>query len=331
MSNLLEASNITDRRPVILSAANRPRILFVDDEERILRALQSMFRLEYDVSTTTDSRLVGDMLKREHFHVIVSDQRMPEMQGVEVLRTAREVSPNTVRLLLTGFADLAAIIGSVNEGEIFRYVSKPWDNEELSEHIASAANTGIALAAAASAKQQHAPAAQESPVADYGEPLNVLYVDRDGRLMHEFRADSVPGLQTHWAATSSDALDIMQRQVISIVVAAVDGKDRENVDFLNVLNVKHPHIVSLVVASVGDSTMLINLINVVRVFRVVFRPVRPTISKLYLTSARKQAMQFHTAPILLRTQQPHRASRSATLLNGFGQRLLSIKTLFGRA
>lgn len=331
MSNLHEASSTTDRQPVSASVPRRPRILFVDDEERILRALQAMFRMDYDVSTTTDGRLVSDMLKREHFHVIVSDQRMPEMQGVEVLRTAREVSPNTVRLLLTGFADLAAIMGSVNEGEIFRYISKPWDNEELAEHIASAADTGIALAAAAVTKEAHVVAAQAAPAESWGEPINLLYVDRDGRLMHEFRADSVPGLQAQWAATSADALEIMQRQAISIVVAAVDGKDRENVDFLNVLNVRHPHIVSLVVASVGDSTMLINLINVVRVFRVVFRPVRPTISKLYLTSAMKQAMQFQTAPILLRTQQPHRGSRSAALFNGFGQRLLSIKTLFGRA
>ncbi|MEZ5477768.1 MAG: response regulator [Thiolinea sp.] len=82
---------------------SKPKILFVDDEERILNSLRALFRLNYDVTVTTDGYHALELLQREHFHLLVSDQRMPVMQGVELLRRARNVSPNTVRILLTGF------------------------------------------------------------------------------------------------------------------------------------------------------------------------------------------------------------------------------------
>jgi len=93
----------------------------------------------------------------------------------------------------------------------------------------------------------------------------------------------------------------------------------------------HPHIVLLVVASAGDSPLLIKLINAVRVFRVVFRPVKPTIGKLYLTSAMRQAELIRDAPALLQTQKTHNSERATALFAGFGQRLLSIKSIFTRS
>lgn len=121
-------------------------ILFVDDEERILRSLKMLFKSQYNVKTTTDGNEAIEILKNNPVHVLVSDQRMPIMPGVEVLRQAREVSPNTMRLLLTGYSDLTAIVGSVNEGEIFRYINKPWDNQEIKTTIEKAAEIGISLA-----------------------------------------------------------------------------------------------------------------------------------------------------------------------------------------
>ncbi|MEN9434155.1 MAG: hypothetical protein RLZZ422_1744 [Pseudomonadota bacterium] len=130
-----------------LQAAPKPKILFVDDEERILNSLKALFRLHYDVTVSTDGYHALELLKREHFHLLVSDQRMPIMQGVDLLRQAKTISPQTVRILLTGFSDLAAIVGSVNEGEVYRFINKPWDNDELQDIIASAVKIGVDLAA----------------------------------------------------------------------------------------------------------------------------------------------------------------------------------------
>ena len=106
---------------------SKPTLLLIDDEERILRSLRMLFFIGYDVRTTTDPDEAIRILREEKVHVIVSDQRMPVMQGSELLRIARETSPATMRILLTGYSDLDASIASVNEGEVFRYLMKPWN------------------------------------------------------------------------------------------------------------------------------------------------------------------------------------------------------------
>jgi len=328
MSTIVEAPNASRQKSLGSLNGKRARVLFVDDDERILRALQSMFRLEYNVSITTNGRLVGDMLKREHFHIIVSDQRMPEVQGIEVLRTAREVSPNTMRLLLTGFADLAAIVGSVNEGEIFRYISKPWDNAELSEIIADAASIGIALANSTQQSSHKSAATPPLRAPSAGELINVLYIDRQGQLIRECKPDLVNGLHAIWAAGPEEALDIMQKHAVSMVVAAVDREDKANIDFLNILKVKHPHIVAIVVASAADSALLIGLIHTVRIFRVIFRPIKPGVCQMYFAAALKQVMSFRNAPTLLMTQRTSPNPGTVSLLANIGQRLQSVKSFF---
>ncbi|MBC7802286.1 MAG: protein kinase, partial [Candidatus Parcubacteria bacterium] len=130
-------------------AVRRPAALFVDDEERVLNALSHLFRDLYEIETATSGAQALERMRERRFHVLVSDQRMPEMPGVELLRQAKDAAPGTVRLLLTGYSDLAAIVGSVNEGEVFRFVSKPWQEEDLCATIAEAVDVAIALEAAA--------------------------------------------------------------------------------------------------------------------------------------------------------------------------------------
>ena len=118
----------------------------IDDEERILTALKSLFRSRYHVFTTTDGNKALDFLRKYQMHVIISDQRMPIMPGVELLRRSREISPRSVRILLTGYSDLAAIVGSINDGEVYRFISKPWDNTDLQTIVAEAATIALQLA-----------------------------------------------------------------------------------------------------------------------------------------------------------------------------------------
>ncbi|MBC7803619.1 MAG: protein kinase, partial [Candidatus Parcubacteria bacterium] len=131
------------------AAVRRPGVLFVDDEERVLNALSYLFRDTYEVEIANGGAAALERLQSRRFHVLVSDQRMPEMPGVELLRQAKGIAPGTVRLLLTGYSDLAAIVGSVNESEVFRFVSKPWQEEDLRATLAEAVDVAIALEAAA--------------------------------------------------------------------------------------------------------------------------------------------------------------------------------------
>lgn len=106
-------------------------ILIVDDEKDNLEALKRLLRSEYEVSVTDSAFEALKMIQKETFHVIVSDQRMPEMTGVELLEKSKAICPNTTRILLTGYTDVESVIGAINRGNIYRYVAKPWDPEDL--------------------------------------------------------------------------------------------------------------------------------------------------------------------------------------------------------
>lgn len=110
----------------------RPTILFVDDEENILNALVRLFRKEdYEVFTATSGAAGLKILEEKDISLILSDHRMPGMTGVDFLSRAKEISPNSIRIMLTGYADLEASIAAINKGEVYRFISKPWNDEEL--------------------------------------------------------------------------------------------------------------------------------------------------------------------------------------------------------
>ena len=107
-------------------------VLVVDDEPNILSALRRMLRANgYRVQTAPGGSEALALLAQAPVDLIISDMRMPEMNGAEFLRRSRERVPEAVRILLTGYADIGSTIDAVNNGEIFRYVSKPWDDAAL--------------------------------------------------------------------------------------------------------------------------------------------------------------------------------------------------------
>ncbi|MCB4363416.1 EAL domain-containing protein [Hydrogenophaga taeniospiralis] len=120
----------------------RPRrrtLLLVDDEAAILSSLKRLFRRDgYHILTATSGRQGLELLASQPVDVIVSDQRMPEMTGIEFLREAKRLYPNTVRLTLSGYTDLQSIIEAVNEGSVYKFLTKPWDDDLLRNHVAKA-------------------------------------------------------------------------------------------------------------------------------------------------------------------------------------------------
>lgn len=115
-------------------------VLFVDDEENILRALRRLFMDEpFPVLTADSGEAALKLLAgRDDLAVIVSDQRMPGMSGVELLEQVREAAPQAVRILLTGYADISAAVDSINRGRVYRYITKPWQDEELLQTVRTA-------------------------------------------------------------------------------------------------------------------------------------------------------------------------------------------------
>src|SRR5271169_3873816 len=106
-------------------------LLVVDDEADLVHSVQDLLRFDYRVLGATRATDGLKIMEQEPIHIVMSDQRMPEMNGVEFLKRLRERYPDTVRLLFTAYADIKAVIDAINQGNVYRYISKPWEPQEL--------------------------------------------------------------------------------------------------------------------------------------------------------------------------------------------------------
>ncbi len=123
-----------------LGRVSKPGVLVVDDEPQIVESLTDLLRRDYHVFGTDDVELALDILKKNDISIVLTDQRMPKTTGAELLARAAAISPDTFRVLLTGYSDIQAVVQAVNEGRMYYYLSKPWDTEKLLDMVANAAN-----------------------------------------------------------------------------------------------------------------------------------------------------------------------------------------------
>jgi len=107
------------------------KILIVDDEHPNLRALQRLFRDDYELLLAASGEEALELLRKHDIALLITDQRMPGMTGIELLKKTVPLRPKMVRMILTGYTDLDALVEAINCGQVYRYVTKPWSNEEL--------------------------------------------------------------------------------------------------------------------------------------------------------------------------------------------------------
>jgi serine/threonine-protein kinase len=291
-------------RPV--SSAHKPRLLVVDDEERILSALKSVFRDDYHVFATSDCEHALAFVAKYSVHAIVSDQRMPGMAGVELLRRAKEIAPGSMRILLTGYADLAAIVGSINDGEIYRFVAKPWDNNELRSIVREAVAVSIELADL-----------PPPPTMQRRSDRALLVVDADGELYRSIRellADIGPVRQ---ATGPEAAMDELAAGDVAVVLFDIDaGNPSDNANLIKTLKQDHPQLLTLVATEASDSELMIGLINEAQIFRFINKPVALKSLRGHLIAALERARQFEQAPQLVLRQAPEMTSHPRLALPG---------------
>jgi response regulator RpfG family c-di-GMP phosphodiesterase len=113
-------------------------VLYLDDEMHNLTAFRASFRRNFNVFTAINAIDAKEVLEKEDIHVIVTDQRMPVTTGVDFLESIIPLFPKPIRILLTGYADINAVIDSINRGHVYSYIQKPWSEEELKTSIQKA-------------------------------------------------------------------------------------------------------------------------------------------------------------------------------------------------
>lgn len=279
----------------------RATVLFVDDERYILMSLSSLFRSSYRVLSTTDPNEALEIVRREKVDVIVSDQRMPQMLGAELLRRVRRVSPGTMRILLTGYSDMSSVISSINDGEVFRFINKPWTNEEMRTLVASAVqiarNTVNVIPPEGEEELAEAAPVKVSPI-DAG----VLVIDDEGDLADVCRDVMENSSRCFVVRDLDSALRVLDRENVDVVVSDVSVAGQDVSDFVKVLKAMHPAISTIVTSRNLDSNVAINLINEGQIYRYLKRPVQKGMMRLSLMSAARHVSNVRAVPEL---QQRH--------------------------
>ena len=301
--------------PAASPAEPKPTLLFVDDEERILRSLRMLFAANYRVLVTTSGHEALEILKREKVHALISDQRMPAMAGVDLLRQAREIVPDTMRLLLTGYSDIEAIVGSINDGEVFRYISKPWNADEIRAIVGEAA--GIAQ----SLERSPAP---DSPRADA--PIQrLLLIDDCPDTASELKAlieESFPRMfALDWATNLGEAMTILEQKNVSIVVSELQVGREDMTPLLKTLKRFKPHVVTIVLTSFRDAAQLVGLINQGQVHRFLPKPMRKVMTVRGIQSGIERSRQIQQRPEQARR---HAVDAAPQVDPGLLQRLRSL-------
>ena len=285
--------------PAPARTIRRPSVLFVDDEERVLNALRFLFRDDYDVETAASGAAAMERLRARRFNVLVSDQRMPEMLGVDLLREARHLAPGTVRLLLTGYSDLAAIVGSVNESEVFRFVSKPWDEAELRATLAEAVDVAIALEIAALAPAPALP--PDATVLIVGDPALARAARELGKEVYRVIE----------AADPDSALQALAEHEVAALVCDVDAA-RDAASLLRVLKRQSPQTQLIATSEVTDSETIIGLINEARILRFLRKPVNIALLQAAITAGLQRYARIAKSPEWLRSEGAKKRPRPAT-------------------
>lgn len=114
------------------------KILYVDDEENNLQAFKATFRRDYKIFLAISAQKGREILENEEVDIIITDQRMPEVTGVEFLESVIPLHPKPIRLLLTGYTDIQAVIDAINKGQVYHYLTKPWEEDYLRTVIKNA-------------------------------------------------------------------------------------------------------------------------------------------------------------------------------------------------
>lgn len=272
---------------------SRIRVLCIDDEARILRALKALFR-DMEVYTTTDPGEAIRWSREKDIDVVVCDQRMPKMQGIEVLREIRLAHPRAMRILLTGYADLNAVLGSVNEGEVFRYINKPWDNTELRETVHLACKIA-----------RDTPALQDKPIDEFDKEqarrqVGILVIEDDPETQQRMREILQPHYQVRFVTSPERALHVLEQHETGVVISETAGQHGDFTALIKALKQYHPHIATVVVTDRANAQVAIDLINEGQVFRLLLKPVRMGSCRLSVDAAVGRYWQLKQNPTAAR-------------------------------
>lgn len=278
--------------------SNKIKLLFVDDDPQSIIILRLLFDKKYAVFTACSGESALKVIEREQIHVVVSDQIMPGMLGHELLHKVAKLSPYTMRILTTAYTDMPSLTQSINEGEIFRFIMKPWQTDELRESIEKAIEI-------AEKTRLTMPMIERKALAAVAKAANVgvLLLDADKTVQDAFKDEYVGLYPLYFADDIAQALDILVSNNIGILVADPAENSTDIVDFILLLKEQFPAISTIIQTAMSDPSIAVRLINHGQVMRYLHKPVSRSLMTRSLTKAMQKSQNAQNDPILLQRYQ----------------------------
>jgi len=259
----------------------------------VTSALKAIFRREYDVLIANSGADALTVLEKNKIDVLVSDQRMPHMLGSELLSKVSKLYPQTMRILLTGFMDKQAIVDSINEGEVYRFINKPWRNEEMREVVAEAALASeipvIPMSPATLTAEHHkasnsdatqgndpviAQTAANAALKNSGDQA-LLMMEQQKDIRHQIRkfcSDQeimIYGTQNIEQAVAAAT----SRESIGVAVIELSEDTKTALQTINLLKRARPELITIALTEEYDAHTAVDLINQGQVFKYLAKPL----------------------------------------------------------
>jgi len=255
-------------------------LLFVDDEPQIITSLNALFKTDYNVFTATNGPNALEIVRDNKIHIIVSDQRMYAILGLELLKSVKDLSPETIPILMIGYADMALAIKSLNNGEIFRFIEKPWNNVQFKQNIAIAAEHSSEQAG-----------------------VNLLLIDESIDTCAKVHRLCGHKYTVFCANNMDQALLLLKQQEIAVIITEFVLEEEEMNNFLQLLKDTYPLIVTLVLSTIADPHLIVSFINEGKIFRYLPKPVDDKLLEININAALKRYAELKPDPALLESLQ----------------------------
>jgi serine/threonine-protein kinase len=331
--------------------------LFVDDEQRVLNSMRIMFRREFDLHLASNGQEALEIIRSHDIDVIVADHRMPQMTGVEVLTAVRSLSPRTVRILLTGYADLDSVEGSINEGEVFRFLTKPCPPDQLRQTIALAVKV-------ARQTETASPTADFEPtvdlhrktgeIADYvpvskrvaptpqpaapigvsrerlAQGLGIVVFSNDGDVLSVVQQAVRGRLPIYSASNIVKVVRILTEQRPGVLLTDISD-DKATIQAMTARLKEHlPELVTIAVSPHRDVLDMVWLINHGQIFRFLRKPLSAGRCAISLQAALKHHRMLLKNPDLVQRHQVE-SSADTGVMSGVMAKLKNMRRLWASA
>jgi DNA-binding NtrC family response regulator len=337
-------------------AARKPQVLFVDDEQRVLNSMRIMFRREFELHLANSGKEALDIIGNEDIDVIVADHRMPQMTGVEVLTQVRSMSPRTVRILLTGYADLDAVEGSINDGEVFRFLTKPCPPDQLRNTVALAVKVaqqspasapeaepepeavadlapGEASAAEPRPPRPAAPAPAAAGAASrerLAQGLGIVVFTADEEVLGTVQRAVRGRLPVYSASNIVKVVKILTEHRPGVLLTDISD-DKATIQSMTARLKEHlPELVTIAVSPHRDVLDMVWLINHGQIFRFLRKPLSPGRCAVSLQAALKHHRMLLKNPDMVQRYKVE-ASDEMGLVGGVMAKLKSVRRLWASA